>query len=98
MTVPYDIICEDINTISHDEWLNLRKQGIGSSDAAAALNVSPWQSQYGLYCDKLGLLPPLEDNDVVIGEDPVRTELIVNQVANLVKDVVGGGKGKGRFL
>jgi phospholipid/cholesterol/gamma-HCH transport system substrate-binding protein len=38
--------------------------------------------------------PPLEPSDVVIGEDPVRTELIVNQVANLVKDVVGGGKGK----
>jgi phospholipid/cholesterol/gamma-HCH transport system substrate-binding protein len=38
--------------------------------------------------------PPLGPNDVVIGEDPVRTELIVNQVATLVKDVVGGGKGK----
>lgn len=36
-------------------WLEARRQGIGASDAAAILGLSPWTSAFGLYCEKLGL-------------------------------------------
>lgn len=34
------------------EWLALRRSGIGSSDAAAALGLSPWSSPYSLWLEK----------------------------------------------
>lgn len=45
-----------INTksITHDEWLDVRKQGIGSSDAAAAIGLNPYQSQLELWMIKTG--------------------------------------------
>lgn len=43
---------------TREEWLTARKQGIGASDAAALLGLSPWKSPLQLYCEKLDLLPP----------------------------------------
>src|SRR4051794_4013451 len=40
------------------EWLEARENGIGASQAAAAIDVSPWQSRIGLWAEKLGLVPP----------------------------------------
>ena len=40
--------------LSHDEWLQLRKQGIGSSDAAAAVGLNPYQSMLELWLIKTG--------------------------------------------
>lgn len=37
------------------EWHEMRRQSIGSSDAATCLNISPFKTQYQLYCEKLGL-------------------------------------------
>ncbi len=37
-----------------DEWLRIRKQGIGSSDAAAAVGLSPYKSQLELWLEKTG--------------------------------------------
>lgn len=34
-------------------WLEARRQGIGSSDAAAVCGLSPWATPYGVYCDKV---------------------------------------------
>lgn len=42
-------------------WLAQRRTGIGGSDVAAALGVSPWMSPYELWLDKRGELPPRED-------------------------------------
>ena len=49
--------------ISHSEWLELRRTGIGSSDAPGVLGVSPWASPLSIYADKLGLIDPQEDNE-----------------------------------
>jgi putative phage-type endonuclease len=38
--------------LSRDEWLQLRKQGIGSSDAAAAVGLNPYQSMLELWLVK----------------------------------------------
>jgi predicted phage-related endonuclease len=35
-----------------DAWLDIRKQGIGASDAAAAVGVSPYQSPLELWMIK----------------------------------------------
>jgi len=34
--------------MSREDWLKVRKQGIGASDAAAACGISPYQSQLEL--------------------------------------------------
>ena len=39
-----------------EQWLDARRSGIGGSDAAAVLNLSPWKSAYALWCEKTGLL------------------------------------------
>lgn len=40
------------------EWLAARENGIGASQAAAAIGLSAWQSPVGLWAEKLGLVPP----------------------------------------
>ena len=40
--------------LSHDEWLEVRKQGIGSSDAAAACGIHPYLSMLELWLIKTG--------------------------------------------
>jgi putative phage-type endonuclease len=42
------------------EWIEARQEGIGASEAAAALGLSRWESPYSLWCRKLGLVPPPE--------------------------------------
>ena len=54
------------NTLSRDEWLEMRKQGIGSSDAAAAVGLNPYQSQLELWMQKTGRgdrLPQIDPDD-----------------------------------
>lgn len=40
------------------DWHEVRRTGIGGSDALAALGLSPWSSPYKLWLDKSGRLPP----------------------------------------
>lgn len=51
-----------IKTANHDEWLALRKQYIGGSDAAAVVGLNPWVSPYSLWAEKSGLVPSFEGN------------------------------------
>lgn len=39
--------------MSRLEWLQLRKQGIGGSDAGAILGISRWKSPFNVYMDKI---------------------------------------------
>lgn len=48
--------------IIHEDWLALRRQGLGGSDAATLLGLNPYGSLLTLYADKLGLLPEREDS------------------------------------
>lgn len=41
-------------TLSRDEWLDVRKRGIGSSDAGAAVGLNPYQSRLALWLNKTG--------------------------------------------
>lgn len=40
--------------LPREEWLELRRQGIGSSDAAAVVGLSPWHSALEVWLDKIG--------------------------------------------
>lgn len=42
------------------EWLEARRKGIGASEAAAILGVSPWKTALEVYFDKLHMLPDEE--------------------------------------
>lgn len=42
------------------KWLEQRKEGIGGSDVASILNLSPWKSAVTLFYEKLGILPEQE--------------------------------------
>lgn len=47
-----------------EEWLEARRRGIGGSDAAAALGVSPWMSPLELWLEKTaGYGPRTKDDD-----------------------------------
>lgn len=53
--------------LPRDDWLAVRQQGIGSSDAAAAVGLNPYKSQLELWLEKTDrqhLLPKQEANDV----------------------------------
>ncbi len=41
--------------LSREEWLSCRRQGLGGSDAAAVLGISPFRTARDLYYDKLGI-------------------------------------------
>lgn len=55
----------DTRQISRGEWMELRKTGIGGSDAGAILGVNPYRGAYGVWADKLGLLPESPDNEAM---------------------------------
>lgn len=59
--------CQMISTsgMPRQEWLALRRTGIGGSDAAAIVCLSPWATPYTVYMDKLGLLPEKEDTEAM---------------------------------
>lgn len=52
----------DTKQLTHDEWLEVRKQGIGGSEAGAVLGLNPYSSAYSVYHEKLSLVAPFEGN------------------------------------
>lgn len=54
------------NELSRDDWLTVRKGGIGSSDAGAAVGLNPYKSPLELWMEKTGKdagLPKIDPND-----------------------------------
>ena len=52
--------------LPREDWLDIRKKGIGSSDAAAAVGLNPYQSQLELWLIKTGRdagLPKIDPKD-----------------------------------
>lgn len=52
--------------LEREDWLEVRRTGIGSSDAAAAVGLNPYQSQLELWMHKVGkaeLLPQIDPSD-----------------------------------
>lgn len=54
------------NDLSRDDWLDVRKKGVGSSDAGTAVGLNPYQSPLELWMIKTGRdsnLPKIDPND-----------------------------------
>lgn len=50
-------------TGEQDAWLDWRRQGLGASDVAAILGLSPWASRWSLWADKTGLTRDQADTE-----------------------------------
>ena len=59
---PYDIIA-DTRKMSHQDWLKMRKIGIGGSDAAVACGLSRWKSPFQLWSEKTDRIVPTKANE-----------------------------------
>lgn len=56
--------------MSRDEWLKLRRTGIGGSDAATVCGLNPNSSLIELWADKTGRLPDKDDTEAMrVGRD-----------------------------
>lgn len=63
--------------LTREEWLAFRRRGIGGSDAAAVLGISPFRTGVDLYYDKLGL-PVAESEE----------NWMAMEMGNLLEDLV----------
>ena len=54
---PYETIA-DTRKMSHEDWLEMRKAGIGGSDCAAAVGLSRWKSPFKLWSEKTDRIVP----------------------------------------
>jgi putative phage-type endonuclease len=62
VTVPRPFV-EVARSEDRQVWLQARKQGIGASEVAAVLGLSPWESAYTVWARKRGLLDESESNE-----------------------------------
>ena len=63
--------------LTREAWLTYRRLGIGGSDAASVLGISPFRTGVDLYYDKLGL--PMEDSE---------ENWVAMEVGTLLEDLV----------
>ena len=47
---------------SHDEWLTIRRNYIGGSDAGAVVGMNEWSSPLSVWADKTGSAPAFSGN------------------------------------
>ena len=48
---PY--IVAKVDDLTHEEWLNMRKDAVGASEMAGIMGYSPWQTALSLYVEKV---------------------------------------------
>lgn len=78
MTQMYQpLVLVETDGLSREEWLSYRRQGIGGSDAAAVLGISPFRTARDLYYDKRGISLP-DDNE----------NWVQKEVGTLLEDLV----------
>ena len=60
-------VCKMLLTVEEmkdrQKWLNCRKNGIGGSDAASIVNLSPWKSKFALWAEKTGQIEEEEKDE-----------------------------------
>jgi putative phage-type endonuclease len=56
----YRHLCDSDN---REEWLKCRDIGIGASESAVIMGLSPYESVYTMFMRRTGELPPIEDNN-----------------------------------
>ena len=65
-----DLIKISTKDMPHEEWLEHRRNSIGGSDASSIIGMNSYCSPYTVWADKLGKIPPKEDNEAMrLGRD-----------------------------
>lgn len=77
-----NVLVENTDAITREEWLKWRAMGIGGSDVAAALGFSPYKTRRDLYYEKSGIEPAIsdEENNWVAKEVGKRLESLVADI------------------
>ena len=70
---------------SHNEWLAARESGIGASEVAAVIGLSPWDSPFSLWLRKTGQIPPTEETQAM-----KMGKLLEPVIAQLWEEATGG--------
>jgi len=74
-----------IKPSNHDEWLKVREEGIGASEVAAVVGLSPWDSPFSLWLKKTKQVPPIDETTLMhLGH------LLEPVVATLWEEETGG--------
>ena len=55
-----------IRPTTHEEWLELRGMGIGSSEVGTLLGLNPWDTPLQLWRRKKGIDPPVQENNAML--------------------------------
>lgn len=55
----------DTRSMSREEWLDVRRNTIGGSDAAGIIGLSQYATPYTVWANKTGRLPDAEDNEAM---------------------------------
>ena len=63
-TVKAQVMAKTLD-ISKNEWLELRRKGIGGSDAAAIIGLDRYRSAFDVYAEKVGLKSEEPDNEAM---------------------------------
>ena len=71
----------DITTLSEADWHEWRRKGIGGSDLAAIMGVSPWATTRDIYRKKKGIIGALE-------ADVDRENWVAKKVGHLLEPLV----------
>ena len=53
----------DIRNLSREDWLEYRKKGIGGSDVAAIMGISPFATIRDLFYNKTGVQPVIQEEE-----------------------------------
>lgn len=61
VSADYEIL--GIHQDQRDEWLRARMSGVGASETAAILGLSPWASALSVFADKCGVGEPVGDSE-----------------------------------
>lgn len=72
------LVLVDTADLPEEEWLEYRRRGIGGSDAAAILGVSPFATARDLYYDKLK----------VVSYEDGESNWVQKKVGHLLEDLV----------
>lgn len=74
--VPIEFV--DTTSLPEEEWLAWRRKGIGGSDAAAIMGISPFRTARDIYYDKLNIAP----------QDSSEENWVALKMGHLLEDLV----------
>ena len=65
------------------EWLKARQKGIGGSDAASVLGISPWKTNVQLWEEKTGIKEPEDISEKEVVRFGKESEAAIRQLFQL---------------